>query len=187
MQLSRREAILRLALLMGASFASPRLGAADFGTSPTPPTGYTAADLALLDEIGDTIIPPTDVPGAKAVGIGAFMSIMVTDCYAADQQRAFRAGMDAIARDFRQRHGVDFVGAAAADRTIFLNEINAALRQPKTAESATPPPNYFRIMRELTILGYFTSEEVATKVRPWIEVPGRYDGKVPYRKPARSR
>lgn len=182
MQLSRREAILRMALLMGASFVTPRLRATDFGTSPTPPAGYTAADLALLDEIGDTIIPPTDVPGAKAVGIGAFMAMMVTDCYAADEQRAFRAGMDAIARDFRARFGRDFVGGAAADRTLFLNEINASLRRPKGEEAppAAPAPQYFRTMRELTILGYFTSEVVATSVLPWIEVPGRYDGNVPY-------
>jgi hypothetical protein len=182
MQLSRREAILRMALLMGASFATPRLRAADFGASPTPPTDYTAADLALLDEIGDTILPPTDVPGAKAVGIGAFMAMMVTDCYAAADQRAFRAGMEAITRDYRTRFGEDFVGGAPASRTRFLNELNAALRQPKDGEA----PAYFRIMRELTILGYFTSELVSTKVLPWIEVPGRYDGDVPYRKGARA-
>lgn len=185
MQLSRREAILRMALLMGASFVTPRLRATDFGTSPTPPAGYTAADFALLDEIGDTIIPPTDVPGAKAVGVGAFMARMVTDCYREEEQRAFRAGMDAIARDFRARFGEDFVGAAAANRTLLLNEINTALRQPKTEEGKAPAPQYFRTMRELTILGYFTSEVVATSVLPWIEVPGSYDGNVPYRKRSR--
>jgi hypothetical protein len=187
MQLSRREAILRLALLMGASFVTPRLRATDFGTTATPPTGYTPADLALLDEIGDTIIPPTDVPGAKAVGIGAFMARMVTDCYRAEEQSAFRAGMDAITRDYRARFGEEFTGGAAANRTLFLNEISAALRPSMRdkAPAGTPAPQYFRTMRELTILGYFTSEAVATSVLPWIEVPGSYDGNVPYRKRAR--
>ncbi len=32
---------------------------------------FPLEELALLDEIGDTIIPATDTPGAKAVGIGA--------------------------------------------------------------------------------------------------------------------
>ncbi len=187
MQLSRREAILRMALLMGASFATSGLRATDFGTSPTLPAGYTPADLALLDEIGDTIIPPTDVPGAKAVGIGAFMARMVTDCYSAKEQGAFRAGMDAIARDYRARFGEEFVGGAAASRTQFLNEISAALRpsmRDKVPAGSTAQV-YFRTMRELTILGYFTSEVVATSVLPWIEVPGSYDGNVPYRKRAR--
>jgi hypothetical protein len=189
MQLSRREAILRLALLMGASFITPRLRATDFGTSATPPTGYTPADLALLDEIGDTIIPPTDVPGAKAIGIGAFMARMVTDCYRAEEQSAFRAGMAAITRDYRARFGEDYVGGAAANRTLFLNEISASLRpsqrEKEPAGSTAAQSQYFRTMRELTILGYFTSEVVATNVLPWIEVPGSYDGNVPYRKRAR--
>jgi hypothetical protein len=187
MQLSRREAILRMALLMGASFVTPRLRASDIGTSPTPPGDYTATDLALLDEIGDTIIPPTDVPGAKAVGIGAFMARMIADCYSEADQRAFRTGMEEITRDYRTRFGEDFIGGAAANRTIFLNEINTALRQSKREGEtvAAPAPRYFRTMRELTILGYFTSEVVATSVLPWIEVPGRYDGNVPYRQRTR--
>jgi hypothetical protein len=185
MQLSRREAILRMALAMGATFVTPRLRAVDFGKDEKASTGYTPADLALLDEIGDTIIPPTDVPGAKAVGIGAFMAMMVTDCYSEKDQATFKQGMNTIARDYRARFHEDFVGGAPANRTLFLNEINAALRKKKDASApAVPAPRYFLMMRELTILGYFTSELVCTQVQPWIEVPGRYDGNVLYQKRA---
>lgn len=37
-------------------------------------------------------------------------------------------------------------------------------------------PRFFAIIRDLTILGYFTSETGATKAMEYVYVPGRYDG-----------
>lgn len=37
-------------------------------------------------------------------------------------------------------------------------------------------PRFFAIVRDLTLLGYFTSEIGATKAYQYIAVPGRYDG-----------
>jgi hypothetical protein len=44
------------------------------------------------------------------------------------------------------------------------------------------PSHYFRMMKELTLLGYFTSKEGATMALRYKAVPGRYDGNVPYKK-----
>ena len=43
-----------------------------------------------------------------------------------------------------------------------------------------PPKGYFRMMKELTLLGYFTSEIGCTQAQRYIEAPGRYDPCVPY-------
>ncbi|WP_316791416.1 gluconate 2-dehydrogenase subunit 3 family protein [Pedobacter frigoris] len=37
-------------------------------------------------------------------------------------------------------------------------------------------PHFFAIVRDLTLLGYFTSEIGCTKAYQYIQVPGRYDG-----------
>ena len=37
-------------------------------------------------------------------------------------------------------------------------------------------PRFFAIMRDLTLLGYFTSEIGVTKAYEYVEIPGRYDG-----------
>ena len=42
--------------------------------------------------------------------------------------------------------------------------------------------NYFGMMKQLTLLGYFTSEIGATKALRYIAVPGKYEGCVPYKK-----
>jgi len=44
------------------------------------------------------------------------------------------------------------------------------------------PSHYFRMMKELTMLGYFTSEIGCKDARRYIETPGHYDGNLPYKK-----
>src|SRR6266478_7566081 len=57
---------------------------------------FTARDVALLDEVADTILPETKTPGAKAAKVGAFMALMVTDTYDDQRQTIFRDGMSKL-------------------------------------------------------------------------------------------
>jgi hypothetical protein len=145
-------------------------------------TGASADDLALLDEIGDTIIPATDVPGAKAAGIGAFIAMMLRDCYDAKDQAAVRAGLVALAADYRTKHGHAFVGAPAAERTEFLNALDREQKTYTRKKKTGEPAHYFHVLKELTILGYFTSEIGATQALRFVEVPGSFNGSAPYKK-----
>jgi hypothetical protein len=49
-----------------------------------------------------------------------------------------------------------------------------------TQATENPPRHYFRMMKELALLGYFTSEPGMTKALRYVEAPGRYDPCVPY-------
>src|SRR5438045_5015837 len=53
-------------------------------------------------------------------------------------------------------------------------EANAA-----TAITEKPPAHYFRMMKELALLGYFTSEIGMTQALRYVEAPARYDPCVP--------
>lgn len=192
MDMTRREAVIRLATLLGASALGPRLLAASLDLAPTTTPVFNAEDLALLDEIGDTIIPATDVPGAKAVGIGAFIAMMVRDCYGPPNQATFREGLAKIASAHATRFGGPFLTGSPANRTTLLNELDQEQKRFTTETrrqraAITPPPedeepvHYFRMMKELTILGYFSSELGCTKALRFTEVPGGFDGAAPYR------
>lgn len=186
--LNRREAIARLAVLMGGAIV---IGSESY-LSGTPLTGktvnraFTAADVALLDEIGDTIIPATNTPGAKAVHIGAFITMMVTDCYDDANHAVFLAGLGAINDAARAKCGKDFMAASAAERTALLNELDAEQKRHHAAKARGDSPHYFRMMKQLTLLGYFSSEIGATQAMRFIEVPGRFDGNAPYQKGDRA-
>jgi len=184
MNVTRRQALIHLATLMGASLAGPRLLSA--ALTPGAAAGFAPGEIALLDEIGDTIIPATDVPGAKAVHIGAFIAMMVNDCYDAPDQAAVKAGLKTLADTYRARHGTEFAQGDAATRTAFLNTLDQEQRAYTAARRPDQPQHYFRILKDLTILGYFTSETGATQALRYEEVPGRYDGNVPYKKGDRA-
>jgi hypothetical protein len=44
------------------------------------------------------------------------------------------------------------------------------------------PEHYFSLMKELTIIGYFSFEIGCTKALRYVEAPGAYQGEVPYKK-----
>lgn len=51
---------------------------------------------------------------------------------------------------------------------------------PAPAITADAPNHYFRMMKELAMLGYFTSEIGYTQAQRYVESPGRFDPCVPY-------
>lgn len=48
------------------------------------------------------------------------------------------------------------------------------------AHRESEPVHYFRMMKELALLGYFTSEIGYKQAMRYIETPGRFDPCVPY-------
>src|SRR5215208_2181300 len=99
MMIDRREAIRRVSALLGGvaivggnalwtGCRAPRSA----GAEPFVP--FAPDEVAFLDEVADTMLPDTArSPGAKAARVGAFMALMVADCYDEDDQRVFRRGM----------------------------------------------------------------------------------------------
>lgn len=130
-------------------------------------------DVALMDEIGETILPAgADVPGAKDAKIGEFMKVIVTDCYTPEDQDTFTKGLQAL-KDQK------FMDLSPEQRHDLLVKLDKEARNPKFDDKH---PHYFKMLKQLTLWGYFTSEPGATKALRYVETPGRYDGNVPYKK-----
>jgi hypothetical protein len=182
-RMNRREAIARLTAITGTVAVCADL----FLTGCRVPdadrrTPFSTPELALLDEIGETIIPATDTPGAKAVGIGQFMATTATACYVDTSYSAFRKGVEKIDSASKKRHGRSFMDSTPAERTSLLNELDAQQRKYTPAQAQAEGPHYFRLMKELTLIGYFTSEIGCTKALRYVEAPGSFDGNLPYKK-----
>src|SRR5690606_21131663 len=127
---------------------------------------FSERDIAFLDEIGDTIIPTTDTPGAKAVGIGAFMVMMVKDTYYKPEQEIFVEGLNTLRKEFRDQAGSDFVEASQEERTDYLNQVFA---KAQAEAGEREGPHYIHMLKDLTVLGYFTSEIGATQALRYVE------------------
>jgi hypothetical protein len=238
--ITRREAIRRVSALLGGvalvGGSALLTGCRDESTVARGAT-FSAEDIAFLDEVADTILPPTKTPGAKAAKTGAFMALMVTDAYDARDQKIFREGMRKLDDASRVANGKPFMTATPQQRLALLEKLDrdqkavsdareaaqkaATRKRLETAAAAAPaatahapetkksdaylpderkenavttdasgaasvtadtPAHYFRMMKELALLGYFTSEIGYNKAMRYVESPGRFDPCVPYTK-----
>jgi len=134
---------------------------------------FTAQDIALLDEVADTILPETKTPGAKAAKVGSFMAVMVTDTYDDQQQAIFRDGMGKL-------NDAGFMTKSPAERLAFLEQLDSEQKAYMDTRAQGAPAHYFRLMKELTLYGYFTSEIGCSQAMRYRETPGRFDPCVPY-------
>src|SRR5205823_3546462 len=95
---------------------------------PNTDAPFTADEIAFLDEVADTILPPTSTPGAKAAQAGAFMALIVTDSYSAEERKAFREGMRKLDDATRSAHNASFMAATPRQRLAILQVVDREQR-----------------------------------------------------------
>lgn len=186
--MNRRDALERVALILGGTV----IGSAAFLQGCTSTDSkvagllLTARQVAFLDEVAETIIPTTDTPGAKAANVGAFMNTMVTACYAAADQQVFLDGIAKIDKLSQQQFSKGFLLLTAAEQTTLLDQINNTLKAYNHTKKEEDPTHYFAMVKQLTLLGYFSAEIGATQALRYVAIPGKYEGCVPYKKGDRA-
>jgi PBP1b-binding outer membrane lipoprotein LpoB len=198
--MNRRDALARVALLMGGAV----IGGDYFLTGCSPASsdkeagdtkGKAAANnfkplspeqTAYLTEVADTILPATKTPGAKAANVGSFMAVMVRDCYKPEDQKIFMDGLSKLEAASQKQNSKGFLESTPAQRTALLVALDAEQKNYSKNKKLEQPNHYFRMVKELTLLGFFTSEVGATQVLRYLPVPGKYDGNVPYKKGDRA-
>ena len=179
--MNRREAIKQVTAMLGGVafigggdlFVAVERAHARAASSRLQVGTFTAQDIALLDEVADTILPETKTPGAKAAHVGPFMALMVTDTYEDREQGIFRDGIRAL-------NDAAFMTATPAQRLALLERLDREQKAYMDARARGAPAHYFRLMKELTLLGYFTSEIGCTQAQRYEETPGRFEPCVPY-------
>jgi hypothetical protein len=183
--MNRREALSRVALIMGGTVVGANIfleGCAPADKKASSLTEFSPDDVAYLDEIAETIIPTTGTPGAKAAKVGAFMTVMVRDCYTEDDQKTFRDGMEKLNDASNKKFDKSFMQATPQQRHELLVQIDNEQKEYTRNKKDDAANHYFRLMKELTLLGYFTSEIGSTQALRYVESPERYDGCIPYKK-----
>lgn len=175
--INRRDALRYTAVMLGGSVIGADAFLTGCASKNEGSTIFSEGDLMLLDEIGETILPESSrSPGAKAAQIGAFMKTMIVDCYSESEQKIFISGIEEVRREAKERYHQDFLTLASAERFEILSEFDKVSRERNDKEQ----PHFFKLMKQLTILGYFTSEIGVTQAMRYDPAPGSYDGCVKY-------
>ena len=180
--MERREAVKYISLLLGGTIIGGSAMLSGCKTKTGVTLDFTTDQIAWLNEVANTILPDTKTPGAKAAKVGEFMKVMVNDCYEKKDQDTFKGGFlkldDFSKKTFRQ----PFLKLSPEQRHELLVSLDKEQKEYMATKKPEDPGHYFRMMKELTLLGYFTSEIGATKARNYVERPGRYDACIDYKK-----
>jgi hypothetical protein len=124
----------------------------------TAAAALTPAQVALVNAVGDTILPRTETPGASDVGIADWVDVLVAEYYSDEDKATFLAGLDAIDAAAKAAAGSALTDLAPDARGTVIASIESA-----SDRRIEPARTYWRL-KGLVIHGYFTSERVQTQV-----------------------
>jgi Gluconate 2-dehydrogenase subunit 3 len=202
--MERRELLRMIALATGAALVGGEVLFSGCKNQTNETISFSEKTIALLDEIGETILPRTKTPGAKDAGIGKFMQTIITDCYYANDQEIFMSGLNELQQQTQQQFGKDFMECTAGQRTELINKFDTVAKEYNNKKVAYDqernnkikgtvqykndemPNHWFTMVKQLTLLGFFTSKQGASEALRYIAVPGEYEGDVPYVKGGRA-
>ena len=180
--IDRREALRRAALLIGGMLSAPTIAGVLAGcesrhadATTFVPRALTEDQLELVATMAEHILPTTDTPGARAVGVHRFIDTMLAEYYPAADTQRFVSGLadvDARAHRLAERR---FLDCSPAQQVALLETLD---REAFSMLAAAPTP-FFRTLKELTLVGYYTSQPGATQELKYARVPGRFSGCVP--------
>lgn len=116
------------------------------------PQFFTEPEYATVGILADLIIPADETPGAKEAGVSEFIDFMAHSDPAL--QHSFRYGLGWIDGHSRYLHNKSFAELTAAQQTDILEHL--AYRD-KYREGEEDGCVFFRLMREYTAMGFYTS------------------------------
>ncbi len=193
--MNRRDALGKVALMLGAAVSVPTLLACDRsakeGAAVASEAAKVASSFALTDsqrnivaEVAEHIIPKTTTVGAKDVGVPAFIELMLKDCYKPLEHESFMEGIKALEEaKFSTLAPAAQIEALKKLETETIAEMerrnveqvkvgdNVDKEAMDKAEKGVP---FWRLMKELTLLGYFTSEKGLTQSFDYQPIPGEF-------------
>ena len=152
---------------------------------PKVRTELTVDDLPLLDEIGETLLPTTATsPGAKAAEIGAYIVLMVKDCFSSEEQTIFLNGLNMFDERCAKTYKKSFLDIEDSRKLELIQQMQTEATAYNLEQEGVeePLPHHFDLLKNLVVSGFFTSEIGMTKARRHLPVPGKYEACIPYKK-----
>ena len=168
----------------------------------------TPEQLEQVATIAEHIIPRTNTPGARDAGVHRFIDTMLAEYYTPGERSDLVHGLASVDARARRRCGHAFLECSSGDQVALLEQLDHESHARTTSKEAVAnrasretergggglasnasdsaghlghdsAATFFRTIKELTILGYYTSQPGATRELRYLQVPGRFDGCVP--------
>jgi hypothetical protein len=186
--MQRRQVIKNITIMLGGSLSLPTLLAMkqkEKGNFNLLKFSLSDQQCQILAEVTELIIPKTDTAGAIEAGVPAFIEMMLKDCYQLPEHQSFKEGL----ADLQEK---GFLGKSMADKIKILKGVeqeNKELMKVYNVQQTKMGDNedkelmlpqkkglpFWRLVKELTLIGYFTSEKGIEASFEYTPVPGKLE------------
>lgn len=189
--MNRREAIQRTAMILGYAVTGPAMVGVLNGCRAVPeltfkPVFLTEDQAQLVVALCEVIMPKTDTPGAVEAGVPRFIDDMLLSVYTQIEKDRVAKGFSDFNDESKAAYGDVFAAAKKEDQIALVKKHHEAL----AGKSGDSSAGWWRAsgggekpfmveMKELILLGFFTSQPGATEVLQYNQSPGPYKGCVP--------
>lgn len=182
--MNRREALSLVAWITGGIVVGSELLLKGCSGKPSMDVNNLFAPemTGLFGDIADIIIPETGSPGAKQAGVGEFIPEMIRDCYTSEDQKIFINGIEQFQSTCIKKYQKKFQEMDDKDKKEMVIQEDKEMKKYNDHKKENMPNHYFFLFKQLTLLGYFTSEKGATMALRYVKIPGKYDGDFSYKK-----
>ena len=130
---------------------------------------FSDDEFQLLEGITDDLLPATSTPGALDARVPFFLDLVVKNCLAKEDQQLIKKGLQ------QMNENEKFASLSATEKLNAVKKIDEAAFKDDAAG------RWFRVLKKLSLIGYFTSQEGMTKALNYVKVPGDYQACIPYK------
>jgi len=177
--MNRRKAIRRLFWIGGGTLLAFS-GYELYRLRKAPDLDYLEHRKELLADLADTILPPTESPGAKEASVQDFIVLMIRDCSSLSTQNKFIDGLKELERYCLSEYNKPFVRCSPEEKTLVLTYFekqgNTGTGIVSKVEKRYFGKPFFVSLREYVVMGYCTSEIGAKQGLAYQFIPGKYIG-----------
>lgn len=181
--MDRREALKRIGVLLGGTVSLPLVNAVLSGCEPAEapwdPRTLSKAQNEIIQTITEMIIPRTETPGANDVRVNRFIDMILSD-WAEDEDRVrFLEGFTQLSERCQKNYGKEFLDMDGKQQLELLANLDKEGVEARLNDVDVKDLPFFALVKEMTLVGYYTSEAGATQELTYKPVPIYYDGCVP--------
>ena len=127
------------------------------------PVFFSQKEFEMITEVIDLILPATQTVSASEIHTQVFLDEVFAKCLTEEQQTMLKDGLTRFSKDFAQASNKNDL-LISVDQKAYANDENFV---------------WFRMIKQFTLIGFFTSQEGTTKASNYVPVPGDYRGEIP--------
>jgi len=133
------------------------------------PTFFSEDEFHSVEGITDILLPATSTPGALETQVPYFIDLVVKNCMDKNDQQLIKNGLHQLGQQ-------KFPSLSSAKKSNLIKKIDEDAFKDESSNA------WYRIIKKLSLIGYFTSQEGMTKALNYVKVPGEYKACIPYKK-----